>query len=138
MSEVYETFVISGYLSGLFNIPDFWDNKYDYLQHEWGAAPKKWIDPQKESNANQLALKSGQKTFKQIAAENGRDWRDQLNDIAEVIEYAHKLGLEIGGGEIGEYKQTKEPEGDDGSANGADTSEGGAEVETETEAGGDE
>lgn len=109
MSEVYETFVISGYLSGLFRIPGFWDNKFDYLQHEWVAAPKKWIDPQKESGANQLALKSGQKTFKQIAAENGRDWRDQLDDIAEVIEYAHSLGLEIGGGEIGECKQKAEP-----------------------------
>lgn len=140
MSEVYETFVISGYLSGIFNISDFWDNKYDYLQHEWVAAPKKWIDPQKESNANQLALKSGQKTFKQIAAENGRDWRDQLDDIAEVIEYAHTLGIEIGGGEIGEYKQKGEPEDgdDDGSAEGADASEGGAEGEDSAEAGGEE
>jgi capsid protein len=138
MGEVYETFIISGYLSGVFNIPNFWDNKYDYLQHEWVAAPKRWIDPQKESNANQLALKSGQKTFKQIAAENGRDWRDQLDDIAEVIEYAHSLGIEIGGGEIGEYKQTKKPDGDDESADGADASEGGAEVEAETEDGGDE
>lgn len=110
MDEVYETFVISGYLSGLFHIPGFWDNKYDYLQHEWVAAPKKWIDPQKESSANQLAFRSGQKTFKQLAAENGRDWRDQLHDIAEVAEYAHELGLEIGGGEIGVQKQkTSEP-----------------------------
>lgn len=136
MSEVYETFVISGYLSGVFNIRDFWDNKYDYLQHEWVASPKKWIDPQKESNANQLALKSGQKTFKQIAAENGRDWRDQLDDIAEVIEYAHSLGIEIGGGEIGEYKQNEKPDDDGGSADGADASESGADGETE--AGGEE
>lgn len=105
LSEVYETFIISGYLCGLFHIPDFWENKYDYLQHSWVTAPKKWIDPQKESSADQLALRSGIKTFKQIAAENGRDWRDQLADIAEVLEYAHELGLEIGGGEIGEYKK---------------------------------
>lgn len=100
MSEVYETFVISGYLSGLFNMPDFFNNKYDYLAHDWVASPKKWIDPQKESNANLLALKSGQKTFKQIAAENGRDWKDQLDDIAEVAEYAQSIGVNIGGGEI--------------------------------------
>ena len=115
MSEVYETFVISGYLSGLFPIPGFWDNKYDYLQHEWVAAPKKWIDPLKESSANQLALQSGQKTFKQIAAENGRDWRDQLDDISEVIAYAHTLGIEIGGGEIGEWQKAKIPGSDAGS-----------------------
>ena len=127
MTEVYETFIISGYLSGLFEMPGFWDNKYDYLQHEWVASPKRWIDPQKESSANQLALKSGQKTFKQIAAANGRDWRDQLDDIAEVIEYAHNLGIEIGGGEIGEYKQKKDPEenplADEG--DGTEHSEGG-------------
>lgn len=110
LTEVYETFVISGYLSGLFRIPGFWDNKYDYLQHEWVTAPKKWIDPQKESSADQLALKSGLKTYQQIAAENGRDWRDQLRDIAEVYKYAHELGLEIGGGEIGEYKKTEKPD----------------------------
>lgn len=110
MSEVYEAFVISGYLSGLFQISDFWDNKFDYLQHEWVATPKKWIDPKKESNANQIALLSGQKTFKQIAAENGRDWRDQLDDIAEVIEYAHTLGIEMKGGELGIYAQQSESE----------------------------
>lgn len=135
MTEVYETFIISGYLSGLFNMPGFWDNKYDYLQHEWVASPKKWIDPQKESSANQLALKSGQKTFKQIAAENGRDWRDQLDDIAEVIEYAHTLGIEIGGGEIGEYKQKEEnPEPEDPIADegdGTEPSEGGEGDESE-------
>lgn len=118
MSEVYETFVISGYLSGLFTMPKFWDNKFAYLQHEWVASPKKWIDPQKESSANQLALKSGQKTFKQIAAENGRDWKDQLNDIAETIEFAHSLGLEIGGGDIGMYKQSAEVGETDGDGDG--------------------
>ena len=65
------------------------------------AAPKRWIDPQKESRANQLALQSGQKTFKQIAAENGRDWRGQLEDIAEVQRYAQSLGIRIGGEGIG-------------------------------------
>lgn len=132
LTEVYESFVISGYLSGLFRIPGFWDNKHDYLQHEWVTAPKKWIDPQKESSADATALKGGLKTYKQLAAENGRDWRDQLRDIAEVYDYAHELGLEIGGGEIGKYKKPAEnpapdpdpapqPDGDDGAdAGGGD------------------
>ena len=111
MSEVYESFVISGVLSGLFSIPDFWGQKVEYLQHEWVAAPKRWIDPQKESKANQLAMQSGQKTFKQIAAENGRDWRGQLEDIAEVQKYAQELGIKIGGAEIG--TGTENEAGDD-------------------------
>ena len=102
---------VSGVLSGLFSIPDFWGQKVEYLQHEWVAAPKRWIDPQKESKANQLAMQSGQKTFKQIAAENGRDWRGQLEDIAEVQKYAQELGIKIGGAEIG--TGTENEAGDD-------------------------
>ena len=59
MSEVYEAFVISGYLSGLFEMPGFWDKKAAFLEHTWVKAPKKWIDPAKESSASKIALQSG-------------------------------------------------------------------------------
>lgn len=97
LNEIYETFIISGYLAGFFNIPKFWENKEEYFKHEWIQAPKKWIDPVKETNANKTALNTGQKTFKQIAAENGKDWRVQIDEMAEVIEYGRKKGLEMGG-----------------------------------------
>jgi lambda family phage portal protein len=96
MSEIYESFVISGYLAGVFNMPGFWDKKQDYLAHLWVKAPKPWIDPLKESAANKTALNSGQKTYKQIAAENGRDWKEMLEDMAEVQKYALSLGVDIG------------------------------------------
>lgn len=40
------------------------------------------------------ALNIGVKTYKQIAAEQGTDWRTQIDDIAEVNEYAKSKGLE--------------------------------------------
>ena len=92
MDEIYETFIISAVLSGALSIPRFWEEKERYLAHEWTQEPKPWIDPQKESNADSTALKTGQKTFKQIAAENGRDWRDQIDDMAEVLEYGRRRG----------------------------------------------
>lgn len=97
--EVYESFVVSGVLCGLFNIPDFWDpdKKKKYLAHEWIAAPKKWIDPLKEVQAMKIAVQTGQKTFQQAAAENGKDWKDMINDMAEVLEYGRKKGIELGG-----------------------------------------
>ena len=97
--EVYETFLISGVLSGLFDIKDFWDpeKKKKYLDHEWVAAPKRWIDPLKEAQAMKIALQTGQKTFQQVAAENGRDWKDQVDDMVEVLEYGRKKGVELGG-----------------------------------------
>ena len=73
----------------------FWADKDSYFEHEWNRAPKKWIDPQKESNATKTALQTGIKTYKQIAAEVGRDWKSQLDDMAEVKAYAESIGLDI-------------------------------------------
>ena len=39
----------------------------------------------------------GIKTYKQIAAENGTDWRTQIDDMAEVLEYASEKGIDLGG-----------------------------------------
>lgn len=97
MDEIYETFIISLWLAGELDAKDFWDNKDKYFEHAWITAPKKWIDPQKEANANKIALNTGQKTFKQIAAEQGRDWKEQIDEMAEVLEYAKDKGIDLGG-----------------------------------------
>ncbi|MCD8366327.1 MAG: phage portal protein [Clostridiales bacterium] len=96
LDEVYETFVISVVLSGLLDVKDFWNNKEEYLAHEWIQPPKKWIDPQKESRAMKTAMNTGVKTYKQIAAENGTDWRTQIDDMVEVLEYAKQKGIDLG------------------------------------------
>lgn len=97
MDEIYETFIISAVLSGKLSIPKFWneDEKERYLSHKWIKAPKPWIDPVKESTADRTALETGQKTFKQVCSENGRDWRTQLDDMAEVNRYAQNLGIDL-------------------------------------------
>lgn len=95
LDEIYETFVISAVLCGAVYIPRFWEEKERYLSHDWTQEPKPWIDPQKESNANKTALQTGQKTYKQIAAENGRDWHDQIDDMAEVLAYGKDRGVSM-------------------------------------------
>lgn len=99
LDEIYETFIISCYLAGLFKekIKNFWDNKENYFEHLWVKAPKKWIDPYKEANANRIAIETAQKTFKQVAAENGLDWKNVIDDTAEVINYAKEKGIDLGG-----------------------------------------
>ena len=97
LDEIYETFIISAYLAGKIEVRDFWNKKEQIFKHEWIKAPKRWIDPQKEANANKTAMQTGQKTFKQIAAENGRDWKEQIDEMKEVIEYAQKSGINLGG-----------------------------------------
>lgn len=116
LDEIYETFIISAVLCGAISIPKFWDMKDVYLSHEWVQEPKPWIDPYKESNANMIALQTGQKTFKQIAAENGRDWHDQVDDMVEVLEYGKSKGIDLGGVLFGikENKAQNSDEGGDG------------------------
>ena len=114
LDEIYETFIISAVLCGAISIPKFWNNKEVYLSHEWVQEPKPWIDPYKESNANMIAMKTGQKTFKQIAAEGGRDWRDQVDDIVEVLEYGKSKGIDLGGVLFG-IKENNAPASDEGS-----------------------
>lgn len=97
MSEVYEAFVISGYLCGLFNMPGFWDKRADFLEHSWVKTPKKWIDPTKESTADKTALQTGQKTFQDVAAEHGKDWKEAVDEMAEVLKYGRERGIEMGG-----------------------------------------
>ena len=100
MSEIYETFVISAWLIGIVKMPGFFEGsekKRSYLAHEWISSPKRWVDPQKEANANRIALASGIRTFKQICAEQGIDWHAQIDDMAEVIEYAKTKNIDIGG-----------------------------------------
>ena len=120
LDEIYETFIISAVLCGAISIPRFWNEKERYLAHEWIQEPKPWIDPYKESNANMIALKTGQKTYKQIAAENGRDWRAQIDDMAEVLNYGKEKGIDMGGVLFG-IKEGNSPEPDEGDGGDNDT-----------------
>lgn len=114
LDEIYETFVIYAVLCGKLEMKDFWDNKDTYLAHEWIQEPKPWIDPKKESEANMIAIKTGQKTFKQISAENGRDWQDQIDDMAEVIAYGKEKGVDMSSVLYGEIAISKETEDESG------------------------
>ena len=118
LDEVYESFIISGVLCGLFNIPDFWDpeKKDKYLAHEWVAAPKRWIDPMKETQAMKVALQTGQKTFQQACAENGQDWKKVIDAMAEAREYGLSKGIELGGIIYGQKREDLDP--DEGQAGG--------------------
>lgn len=97
LSEIYETFIISAWLAGQLQIPDLWERKETYFAHSFTHPPKGWIDPSKEVTATQIALQTGQKTFKQVAAENGADWRKQIDDIVECLDYAQEKGIDLGG-----------------------------------------
>ncbi len=119
MSEVYETFLISAVLAEAIDVDaaKFFSEKSNYMRHKWVASPKRWIDPQKEANANKTALATGQKTFQQICAEGGRDWKEQIDDIAEAIHYAAKKGIDLNKIIYGDTGKSEEPQEDPESEN---------------------
>ena len=103
LDEIYETFIISAVLAGKLTIPKFWDDKDAFFKHSFVKPPKPWIEPAKETTATKTALQTGQKTFKQVAAENGSDWRQMVDDICEVLTYAKtKHNIDLGGVILGQ------------------------------------
>ena len=108
MDDIYETFIISLVLSKKLELKDFWEEKDKYFEHKWIQAPKRWIDPLKEANANMAALKTGQKTWADMAAENGKDWKEQIDEMAEIMEYGQAKGLDMGGVIFGKKENTTE------------------------------
>ena len=99
LDEIYETFVISLAQNRALNISidEFWRRKDEYLAHQWIKEPKKWIDPVKEANAIKIALSTGAQTYQQVAAANGMDWRESLEAMKDVLEYADEIGLNVAG-----------------------------------------
>ena len=112
MSEIYEQFVISCVLAGRIAPAGFWENKKKYMAHSWVKAPKKWIDPAKEAGAGQTALQSGQKTYQDVCAERGKDWRQAIEETAEVLAYGREHGVDMGGVLFGSKAAALAPDAD--------------------------
>lgn len=111
MDKIYEAFIDCCFLTGLLKRAGYWSDKDAYCNHAWIKQPKAWIDPLKEASATKTALNYGIKTFKQVAAENGRDWKAQIDDMVEVNEYAKSKGLDLGGVLLNVPKEN--PQGND-------------------------
>lgn len=131
MDEIYETFVISAVLIGIIDIKNFWQNREKYMAHVWIQAPKQWIDPYKEANADKVALYTGQKTFQQICGEKGRDWQDVVTEMADVLEYGRKKGIELGGVIFDKTRQELIPEDEQKNVEADPPEPGSDEGETE-------
>lgn len=56
----------------------------------WG---KPLIDPLKERQASEVGMKIGAETLEEICAEDGQDWRDNLDQLAYEKRYREGLGL---------------------------------------------
>ena len=79
---VYREVITQAVLAGKLHIPDFFENKENYLYHNWIAPGMSWIDPQK--------------TLAQICSQNGQDWREVATQRAEEINFMNNLNKKKG------------------------------------------
>lgn len=95
LNFVLEDVVTAAYLAGkLPHAPkDFMANRQKYLKHEFIGQGLPWIDPLKEAQANQVMLATGQITLKDIYAKKGKDWEEEVNQLAVELEKTKELGL---------------------------------------------
>ncbi len=116
---VWEAFVTYAILEGRLKAPRF--NESD----DWKAAhldvicqppAKAWIDPANQAAAAKIALEQRLTSLKDVATEQGMDWRELLQDIAEVEKAAAELGIYLPSSESqkqapGEPRPGKSPNG---------------------------
>lgn len=67
-----------------------------FMPHQFTGRRWAWIDPAKEQAANEAAVKNGSKSRTQVAAEQGRDFYDVVDEIAQENEYAASKKVVLG------------------------------------------
>ncbi|MBR1150100.1 phage portal protein [Bradyrhizobium sp. JYMT SZCCT0428] len=66
---------------------DFYKNRVAWTKAKWIGAGRGWIDPVKEATAAQLRMQMGISTLEDECAEQGRDWRQTIEQLAREQAY---------------------------------------------------
>ena len=93
--KVYRWWLDSCVMAGGLSIPDYFSAPEKYTECQWIAKGMSWIDPAKEANANRIAMATYQTTLEEVAAEQGKDWREILAQRAKEEKLMKELGLEV-------------------------------------------
>jgi len=84
----------------------------DYTDIAWKPRGWKWIDPWSDLRAAKLAIDLGLDSRSRLAAEQGRDYEETVDELAEEQEYAEAAGVDVSGNQITGVSATSvSPEG---------------------------
>jgi lambda family phage portal protein len=67
-----------------------------FAEHRFIGRRWAWVDPDKDGAANERAVKRGWKTNEQVASEQGFDFHDNLEALAQEQAEAERLGVQLG------------------------------------------
>lgn len=112
-SPIYRMLIEESYLKGeLDDLPigDFYSNFHELLSVDWIGPPKGQIEPNKEIQAEVLAIDNKLKSRTESALEHGRDFDQIIKDQADEREKLESAGL---GAEMVEPRSIEEIEDDD-------------------------
>lgn len=78
---------------------EFYENRLDYCRVKWIAQGWQFVDPEKEANASEMAIKNNISTLADECATQGKDWEEVLaqrarEEIAmKALEETHGINL---------------------------------------------
>lgn len=93
MDPIYGLFIEEMVDAGRIDAPDFYANRAAYLRCRWIGPGKGWVDPVKEAQAAQIRMDGFVSTLEDECAEQGKDWREVLEQRA--VEEAEKMRLKL-------------------------------------------
>ena len=74
--------------------PDFYAAKNAWTRCRWIGPGRGSLDPEKDNNAKKLAYGMYQTSLEEMASEEGRDWRDTIDQRAVEKAYMIKMGVD--------------------------------------------
>lgn len=95
LKPVYRRFVQACYLAGLLNGVEVNLEDEDTYRAVWLAPSLGWIDPKKEAEADNVKLANGGLSYAEYCASQGADWRERIDEMAEVQAYAKAKGVQL-------------------------------------------
>ena len=94
---IYEAVIRAGMLSGWFegvvSATEFNEREKDFLAVRWQGPVAKTINPMDEAKAADMRIANGSSTPQKEAAALATDWRQNLRDLKEYMEFGAELGL---------------------------------------------
>lgn len=94
---IYELWLEEMVNAGKIEAPNFYEYRCAYSQARWYGPGRGWVDPVKEGEAAALRMREGLSTLEAECAEQGRDWEEVLEQIAEEQARKKELNVILGG-----------------------------------------
>lgn len=97
LQPVYVWFLSDIIISGKLSVKstEYTRDKWTYHQAYWQGKLKEYIDPLDQANTDATKIKNRLMSFKDYYQSKGKDWRVELDQIAEEAKYMRDHGLTV-------------------------------------------